>query len=425
MEKFDLIIIGLGPCGMRAAKRALKEGMSVLAFEKSNVGGTCLNLGCIPTKVIMHSSVDYYSVNNSSKCGITVKEAAFDFEKIVNRKNEIVQKLSKAAESELIKNGLKIIKEKAVIDFKNLSVNGFNADNIIIATGSKPYELVGLPFDGANILSSDDILNIKNLPKTVAIIGSGAIGIEWARILSNFGVNVSIIEKVPSLLPLMDIDIQKRITRIFKMKKINILTNAAALSYADGILKLDNGKEIQAEKILVAVGRKRNIIDGLEINHDLTTNYKNVYAAGDIAATKMLAHAASSHADYLIDKITGKNSDLPPDEFIPSVVYGEPEIASIGLNEQDIKNKDEYQIHNLPLTFLGKSWCDDKTDGFIKIITKDGLIKGAHIVSPEASSLIVAIEIMIKTNYKIDNINKIIFPHPTYSEGIFEVLNYG
>jgi len=173
--------------------------------------------------------------------------------------------------------------------------------------------------------------------------------------------------------------------------------------------------------VLSAVGRKKVIPNGLIINQDLTTNYKNVYAAGDITSKKMLAHSASAQAEYLINKITNKNAVLPEDCFIPSVIYGEPEIASIGVNEQDIQ-KEEYKIYNLPLSYLAKSWCDDKIDGFIKIITQNDFIKGAHIIAPEASSLITTIAAMMKTNCRIKDIKEIVFPHPGYSEGIFEAI---
>ena len=177
--------------------------------------------------------------------------------------------------------------------------------------------------------------------------------------------------------------------------------------------------------MLVAVGRKRIIPDYLKINSDLTTNYKNVYATGDISSTKQLAHTATMQADFVMNKILGKEAKLIENELIPSVIYGTPEAASIGINEQDIENLDEYKICNLPVSFLAKSWCDNQIDGFIKIITKDDLIKGAHIVSNEASSLISQIQIMMITNYKVSNIKDIVFAHPTYSEVIMEAILNG
>lgn len=425
-EIFDLIIVGLGPAGIRAANIAIKNGLSVLAFEKENVGGCCLNKGCVPTKSFLHTSGAYFEALNSNKNGVFIDgEIKPDILKMVEIKNSIIAKLSKAAENELNKKGVKIIKEEAKVDFENLEANGYKAKNIIIATGSIPFELCDFRFNQKDILSSDDILNLEELPKNIAIIGTGAIGVEWARIFSNLGVNVSVIEKAPNILPLMDVDIQKRITRIFKQKKIKIYTGKTATFYKEGKLTLDDNTEIDADILLVAVGRKRIIPDGLKINSDLTTNYKNVYATGDISATKQLAHTATMQADFVMNKILGKKAKLTDDNLIPSVIYGTPEAASIGINEQDIENLDDYKIYNLPISFLAKSWCDNQIDGFIKIITKDDLIKGAHIVSNEASSLISQIQIMMLANYKVSNIKDIVFAHPTYSEGIMEAILNG
>ena len=421
---YDLIIVGLGPAGIKAAQNAIKNGLKTLAFEENCTGGTCLNKGCVPTKAIMHSSEIFNEIKNCDKSGIKVEsEISLDFAQIIQNKNSIVQKLNKASENALIKAGLEIINEHAVIDFENLKVNGIKAHNIIVATGSIPYELPFMPFNGVDVLSSDDILNLERLPKSIGIIGSGAIGVEWARILSNFNVEVTLIEKAPSLLPLMDIDIQKRITRILKMKKVKIITGLGAKSFGDGILTLEDDSKIEVEKILVAIGRKKLLPEGLIVNPDLTTNYKNVYAAGDLTGVKMLAHTASAQSKTVIDKISGKNSITPNELEIPSVIYGSPEIASIGVNEQDMPEGSK--IYNLPISYLAKSWCDNNIDGFIKIITKDDFITGAHIVSNEASSLITQIQIMMKTNFKVQNIEDIIFAHPTYSEGIYEAILNG
>lgn len=426
-ERFDLIIIGLGPCGLKAADIALRNGLNVLAFEKEETGGCCLNRGCVPTKAILRSSGIYDEIINCKNMGINFEGTVSpDFKAVVERKNSIVKKLRTALENKLTKEGLKIIKEEAVVNFETLTVNGkYGAKNIIVATGSIPFELPLLKFNKPDILNSDDILNLEKLPKSIAIIGTGAIGAEWARIFSNFGVEVSVIEKAPSILPLFDIDIQKRMTRLFKQKKIKIYTNHSAVSYKNKKLLLDDMTEIEADTVLVAAGRKKIIPKGLIINPDLTTNYNNVFAGGDVSSSKMLAHTAGMQADFIMNRILNKTAYLTPDILIPSVIYGSPEIASIGINEQEIKDIEEYKIYNLPVSYLAKSWCDGQIDGFIKIITKNDLIEGAHIISNEASSLISQIQIMMKTNYRVSNIKDIVFAHPTYSEGILEAILNG
>ncbi len=423
-EMYDLIIIGLGPAGLKTANCAIRAGLKTLAFEKNEIGGTCLNKGCVPTKSIIHASETYSEIKNCVKSGIMLNGTVEpDIGAIIENKNSIVQKLAKASFGALVKAGLEIKKEVATIDFENLEVNNIKTKNIVVATGSVPFELPNLPFDHKNILSSDDILNLEELPKSIAIIGSGAIGVEWARILSNFGVEVSIIEKAQNLLPLMDVDIQKRINRILKQKRVKIYTNTSAINFENGHLVLDNGTIVEVEKVLVAVGRKKLIPEGLKINSDLTTNYKNVYATGDITGAKMLAHSASAQGKYIIDKILGKNSTLPKDIEIPSVIYGTPEIASVGINEQEAPSG--CKIYNLPVSYLAKSWCDNNIDGFIKIIVENGFIKGAHIVSNEASALISQIQIMMKTKFNVCDIEDIVFAHPTYSEGILEAILNG
>lgn len=240
---------------------------------------------------------------------------------------------------------------------------------------------------------------------------------------SSFNVQTTLIEKENNIIPNSDIDVQKRILRILKMKKVKVITGCAAKTFENKILTLDNGEKIEADIVLVAAGRKRSAFEGLIINPDLTTNYKNVYAIGDIIAKKMLAHTANMHADCIIDKITNKKRSITPDSLIPSVIYGSPEAASVGITEREAD--ENYRIYNLQLSYLAKSWCDNKIDGFIKIITKDNLIKGAHIVSPEASSLISGIQAFINTNYSVDKIKEIVFAHPTYSEGIYEAIING
>ena len=327
--------------------------------------------------------------------------------------------VSMSMSAEASKVWARITKDNIIILANNIE---YAAKNTIIACGSKP---LSLDLKCNCLIDSDELLQSCNFPSDILIIGSGAIGIEWARLLNSFGSKVTIVEKATSLAPLYDKDVSSRIERMLKIAKINFYKNTVVQDYNDGKAILSNKKEVNCQKILCAIGRKSNLpyIHGgipIEIYENCETNIKNLYVIGDASGIKMLAHAATFQAKALFETIyNNKKFEMP--EF-PSVIYGMPEIASVGIREQDIKNIDEYKIYKLPILRLPKSWCDNETEGFIKIITKNSYIEGAHIISKEASALISQICIAMKAKMSIDELKNIIFPHPTYSEGIIEAL---
>lgn len=405
MTKFDLGIIGGGPAGYTAAFHARAKGMSVVLFEKDKIGGVCLNKGCIPTKAILHSAELYEEMKCAADLGIGCEGISVDYEKVIERKDKIVEKLRKSLELSLKNSGVKTINAEAkIIDENTISANGeiFECEKIITATGSTPRGLKNLNFDHEFILSSDDILNLKKLPKSIVIIGSGAIGTEWARIFSAFDVEVSIVEIAEHLLPLADIEVSKRLERIFKAKKVKMYLSNGVEKIEDKKVYLSSGEILEPELILLAVGRKPAVQScGL--------------ALGDACGKIQLAHFAIKQAAA---EISGIEFD---ESFVPSVVYGCPEIAWAGVREQDLE-EGTYKKANLLISALGKSHCDNCSDGFIKILSRDGKIIGAHIVSKEASSLIQQIIIAMQNNIAIEDLKKVCFAHPTYSEGIFECL---
>lgn len=409
--KYDIGIVGGGPAGYTAALHARKRGLSVILFEKEQLGGVCLNKGCIPTKTILHSAEVYEQLLSSENLGITSDCLKINFEKVIERKNQVVSKLGKGLELALKNSGTTVIKAKAeLLDKNTILANGekYVCEKIIVATGSEPRTFKGMDFDHKNILCSDDILELTELPKSIAIVGSGAIGIEWARIFSAFQVGVTIIELAENLLPVADVEVSKRIERIFKTKKINMYKSVAVekIDYDSTCnIHLNNGETIQAEKVLVAVGRKVAPYNKIE----------GVIYLGDICEEIQLAHFASKQAIEVID---GINFDRT---LVPSVVYGEPEIAWVGKREQDLE-PESYKKSMLLISALGKSHCDNSTDGFIKILSKDNKIIGAHIVSKEASALIQQVLIAMQNNISVDKLKEVCFAHPTYSEGIFETL---
>lgn len=406
--EFDYGIIGGGPAGYTLAMFLAKKGKTVVLFEKDKLGGTCLNKGCIPTKSLLYSSEIYRQVLNSSNHGIELEIKSFDFKKVAEKRDNVVEKIRKGLELAVKNSGVQIVYAYA----EKLSDNKIIADNeeydvkeIVYATGSIPREIKGLEFDGEFILNSDDVLKLDKLPSKVLIVGSGAIGIEWARIFANYGVEVNIVELSEHLIPLADIEISKRIERIFKQNKIKFYLNDSIDKIENRTVVLKSGAIIEPDFVLSAIGRVPVVVNEAE------------KIIGDACNQVMLAHYAIQQGvnlaldkDILIDK-----------NLIPSVIYGEPEIAWVGLREQDCD--DTYKKVTLPITALGKSWTDDATDGFIKIIEKDDLLVGAHIVSKEASALIQQVLIAIQNKITISKLKEVCFAHPTFSEGLFEALN--
>ena len=411
-QQFDLGVIGGGPAGYTVAFQARSKGLSVVLFEKDKVGGVCLNRGCIPTKAILHSAELYEEMKSATELGITAENLSFDYSKVVERKDKIVEKLRKSLELSLKNSGVVVVNAEAKIPSHTMK-NGENqvfaneeiyeCKKIITATGSKPRDFDGLRFDHKFILSSDDILNLKTLPKSIVIIGSGAIGIEWARILSAFDVEVTIVEMADHLLPLADIEVSKRVERIFKSKKIKFYTSNGVEKIENQNVTLKSGETLTPELVLLATGRTPQPIENCDI------------CIGDACGKIQLAHFAIKQAVAEIANIEFNEN------LVPSVVYGCPEIAWIGKREQDLE-EGNYKKSNILISALGKSHCDNCSDGFIKILSQEGKIVGAHIVSKEAASLIQEITIAMQNNIAIDDLKKVCFAHPTYSEGIFECL---
>lgn len=423
--KFDLGIIGGGPAGYTAAFQARAKGLSVVLFEKDKIGGVCLNKGCIPTKAIMHSAELYEEMKCASDLGINCSDITVDYAKVVERKDKIVEKLRKSLELALKNAGVVTVNAEATLsrisDFRAaqaeiqpspigrgeylIQAGGevYECEKIITATGSVPRDFENVRFDHEFVLNSDDILNLKTLPKSIVIIGSGAIGVEWARIFSAFDVDVTIVEMAEHLLPLADIEVSKRVERIFKAKKIKTYLSNSVEKIENKKVYLKSEDVLEPEIVLLAAGRKPYPLDNA------------LSCIGDACGKIQLAHFAIKQAAAEVSGIEFN------EELVPSVVYGCPEIAWVGKREQDLE-EGTYKKSNLLISALGKSHCDNCSDGFIKILSRGGKIIGAHIVSKEASALIQQITIAMQNNIAIDDLKKVCFAHPTYSEGIFECL---
>ena len=408
MENFDLGIIGGGPAGYTAALHAASLGQKVVLFEKENIGGVCLNKGCIPTKSILHASELFLKIQNCRDCGILAENISLDYPKIIERKNQTIEKLKKGIELALKNAKVTVVKAEAqLIDAKTIKTDEdeYICNKVICATGSSPRLVKGLEFDHEFLLSSDDILNMDKLPQSILIIGSGAIGIEWARIMSNFGVETTVVELAPHLLPLADIEVSKRIERIFKTRKIKFYTETSVEKVDGKNIILSNGETLNPEKVLVAIGRVPNKVECIN----------GVKYIGDVAGEIQLAHYAIKQALTEVKDISFEK------DLTPSVVYGAPEIAWVGKREQDLE-VGTFTKSQLLISALGKAHCDNETEGFIKLLSQNGKIVGAHIISAEASSLLQQVIIAMQNNVSVDKLKEVCFAHPTYSEGIFEAL---
>lgn len=411
MNNYDIGIIGGGPAGYTTALYEAKLGKSVILFEKDKMGGTCLNRGCIPTKAFLHVADLYSELKTANKLGIECENINFDYEKVFTYKENVVDKLRRGLELTMKNAGITVVNSYAEVISENrikADTTEYNCSDIIVATGSKPREIKGLEFDHKFILNSDDVLNLNRLPKSILIVGSGAIGIEWSRILSAFDVQVTIVELAHRLTPLADWEVSKRIERFFKMKKIKTYLSTSIEKIEDKKVHLSNGEILEPECILSAVGRE-------SVKPDIKIN---VECIGDACGEIQLAHYAMSQAKEIV-------FDIPFDKnIVPAVIYGTPEIAWVGEISKSKEDDEKYDKAMIPISALGKSHCDNNIDGFIKILAKDGKIKGASIISKEASSLIQQITIAMQNDLSIEDLKKVCFAHPTYSEGIFEgVMN--
>ncbi|MDD3420068.1 MAG: dihydrolipoyl dehydrogenase [Candidatus Gastranaerophilales bacterium] len=428
---YDLAIIGAGPGGYIAAIRAAQLGASVVLIEKDSLGGTCLNRGCIPSKTLLCAADHINSLKKFSKYGIFASYEGVDFLKLMKRKDITILKLQKGIENLLKANKITVIKgEATVVSADQIVVNDekIKFKNMIIATGSQPCDLPNIKRDGGFIMNSDDILQLKGLPKSLLIVGSGAIGIEWARIFSSLGVDVTITDIADKLSPASDVSISQYIQDEFKKNKIRTVLSANIENIEGNTVKLSTKEELTPDKILIAAGRKPDLgfVSELglktqrgyvSVDSNFKTSIDNIYAIGDINGIMQLAHVASHQGVSAVEHILLQKNASIDYTAIPFVIYGKPEIASVGQTESD-----DAKVSIFPLNILGKSVADDETEGFVKVIAKNNLITGAHIVAKEASSLIHVLALAIKEKIEINALHEFIFAHPTYSEGIQEAI---
>lgn len=446
-----LVILGAGPGGYVAAIKAARLGAQVTVIEEKEVGGTCLNWGCIPTKVLISSTKLLTRIQHSEEFGIEIKDNIIpNLKKIIERKNKIVDTQIKGIKRLFNRWGILLKKGKGILNTPNIvtliskdaSKEKISADSIIIATGSRPAELSICPFDGDKIISSDEAVQIQSIPKSLLIIGGGAIGCEFASIYGAFGTEVTIIEMLPRIVPNEDIEISKILERELKKKKIKLLTETEVkkINIANNRVHtlLSNNEEIVTDKILVSIGRSFNSENiGLQelgiktgkkgeilVNERMQTNIPNIYAVGDVIGRFLLAHVASKEGTIAARNIMSANEKMDY-SAVPSAIFTTPEIASVGLKEHEARERGiNFKTGHFEFRALAKSHIIGKIEGLIKVIAESQTDKvlGVHIIGPNASDLIHEAALAIKAGLKIKDISETIHIHPTLSEGIKEAF---
>ena len=442
MEKYDLAIIGSGPCGYVAGIRASQLGLKVCVFEKDKVGGVCLNQGCIPTKALSASSMALYNIKRSAEFGINVKDYDIDFSKVRERKDKIVKKMTSGIEMLIKARKIELVRKKAQIkDATHIATKDMEieARHILIATGSLPLEIPTMPFDGTHILWSSDMLELEEIPSSIIIVGGGVIGCEFASIFRTFGSEITIVEMMEQLLPNEDEEIARKIEQIFKKRGINVFTKTKVEKVVkEGAIVnaiLSNGTTLKGEKILICVGRAPNskglgIEDmGIECNKgwikvDKTfrTNIKNIYAAGDVKGGVLLAHVASREGIAAVESMCGKGTELDYN-VIPNCIFTHPEIASVGLNERAAKARGlGIRSRKFLFSAMGKAHVLGETEGFIKLLVDNNTDKilGAQIIGPHATELIAELSPCIQFGVTSESLARVIHAHPTLAEVVQE-----
>ena len=445
-----LVILGAGPGGYVAALRAAQLGAKVTVIEETEVGGTCLNRGCIPTKALIASAEAIDKIKRAEEYGIEIKgEVICNLSKIIERKNKVVgiqvkgiRSLFKSWGVELLEGRGKLIDEKKIeTALKDGTGRVVEGDNIIIATGSRPARLPIFPFDGKDVITSDEALNITGIPKGILIVGAGVIGCEFAFILKEFGAEVTIVEMLSHAVATEDEEISEILERELKKRKIKLILNTKIEKVArnnEGSITaaLSDGKEIKVEKVLVSIGRALNTEDiGLEklgiekgskgeirVNDRMETNVKGIYAIGDVVGGIMLAHVASTEGIVAAENIMGHNRTIDYN-IVPAGIFTMPEIGSVGLREQQAREKGiDIKIGRFQFRGLGKAHAMGEIAGMAKIIAdaKTDKVLGLHIIGAHAADLIHEGAVAMRLGATAADIGATIHAHPTLSEAIME-----
>ena len=447
----DLAIIGGGPGGYVAAERAGAKGLNVILFEKKDLGGVCLNEGCIPTKTLLYSAKIFDSLKQSDKYGINVSDATFDFRKMITRKDRVVKKLVVGVGAKMKTHQVTVVKGEAFINGRSsqgieITCNGETtvAANLLICTGSEAIipSIPGVYDAGDAIVTNREVLSLTEQPKSIVIIGGGVIGIEFASFFNSLGTTVTVIEMMPEILSGMDVEMSQMLRESYTKKGIHFHLSCKVTEIKGHEVIFVDSKGVQTavtgEKILMSVGRRpvttgfglenlgveldRNAI---KVDSQMRTNIPNVFAAGDVTGFSMLAHTASREGEVVVNNLTGR-TDRMRYNAIPGVVYTNPEMAGVGLTEEQARNEGVlYKVNKLPMAYAGRFVAENEGGiGLCKVLTgvKYGEVLGVHMIGNPCSEIIYGACMAIEQELTLNEMQEVVFPHPTVSEIFKETL---
>jgi len=453
MSKFDVIVLGSGPGGYVTAIRASQLGLKTAIIEKESLGGVCLNWGCIPTKALLKSAQVFEYLKHADDYGLTVENYDKDFDAVVNRSRNVAGTMSKGVQFLMKKNKIEVIMgygtlkagKKVAVASEDGSETVYEANHVIIATGARARELPSLPQDGKKVIGYREAMTLPKQPKKLIVVGSGAIGVEFAYFYNAMGTDVTIVEYMPRIVPVEDEEISKQIERSFAKSGIKVMTSAEVTKVdtsgkgVKATVITDKGEEVlSADIVLSAVGIKTNIENiGLEeigiatdrdkiiVNDFYQTNLPGYYAIGDVTSGQALAHVASAEGILCVEKIAGQHVEPIDYNNIPGCTYCFPEIASVGYTEEQAKEKGyEIKVGKFPFTASGKAQAGGHTDGFVKVIfdAKYGEWLGCHMIGAGVTDMIAEAVVGRKLETTGHEILKAVHPHPTMSEAVMEAV---
>ena len=446
----DLLILGGGPAGYVAAERAGQAGLKVVLFEKSAMGGVCLNEGCIPTKTLLYSAKMYENALNGDKYGVFGDNIRFDYSKMVSRKKKIVRKLVLGIESKMKSNKVEVINGEAIINGRSsegveITCNGekYVGRNLLICTGSEASvpPIPGLSEAGDIILTNREILEMTDRPESLVVIGGGVIGMEFASFYNSLGTKVTVVEMLPEIVAGMDLEVSTMLRQIYAKKGIEFNLNSKVVQVDGNKVVFEKDGEthtVEGDKILLSVGRRpvtkgfglesigvELFRNGIKVDEKMRTNVPGVFAAGDVTGFSLLAHTASREGEVVVNNLTGR-SDIMRYNAIPGVVYTNPEVAGVGETEESAKEKNiKYKVAKLPMAYAGRFVAENEGgSGLCKVLIgeKYGEVIGIHMLGNPSSEIIYGAAMAIEQEMTLKEMQEVVFPHPTVSEIIKEVV---